>query len=90
VIALTLSTRLIDAIIAGVVIEGVALAAYRGLTGRGVRIPEAVTFLGAGLALLIALRLALSGAPRAAGGGALLAALELHVWHVAQHWNTEG
>ena len=87
---MSLSTRLIDAIIAGVVIEGVALVAYRGFTGRGVRISELATFLGAGLALLVALRLALSGAPRAAGGGALLAALALHVWHVVQHWNKKG
>ena len=87
---MSLSTRLIDAIIAGVVIEGVALVAYRGFTGRGVRISELATFLGAGLALLVALRLALSGAPRATGGVAQLAALALHVWHVLQHWSKYG
>ena len=87
---MSLSTRLIDAIIAGVVSEGLVLAAYRGFTGRGVRISELATFLGAGLALLVALRLTLSGASWVAGAGALFAALALHVWHVAQHWNRNG
>ena len=89
-IELPLSTHLIDVVIAGVFLEGVALAAYRAFTGRGVGIAELVTFLGAGLALLVAIRLALRGAPWLLGAGALSAALVLHVWHLVQRWNKNG
>ena len=79
-------TRIADGIIALVLIEGVVLLAYRRRTGRGVPSGEIASFLGAGLALLVALRLVASGAGMAALAGVLLAALLLHIWHLAGRW----
>lgn len=78
--------RLLDAVIAATLAEGVALAAYRAATGRGLEYRELVAFLGAGASLLVAMRLAVSEAPFVAFGAAMLAALALHAWFVAQRW----
>lgn len=83
--------RLLELIIVGVVLEGVALCAYRRRTGRGMRVPEVAAFLGAGLALLVAARSAVaptaSGAQTLAFAGAMAVALGCHVWHLAQRWD---
>jgi hypothetical protein len=51
---------------------------------------ELASFLGAGLALLVALRT--GSGPRGAGGtlvfaGAMAVGLACHVWHLAQRWD---
>jgi hypothetical protein len=80
--------RVLDAIMAGVVLEAVALVVYRRRTGRGMPGREVASFLGAGLALLAAARFGSAGtiglsAPFA---GAMAAALACHVWHLRQRW----
>lgn len=83
--------RLLELIIAGVVLEGVLLCLYRRRTGRGVPVPEVLTFLGAGLALLVAARTAVaptaSGAQTLGFAAAMGAGLACHVWHLAQRWD---
>lgn len=93
-IGLLASPRFVALVMVGVVVEGVVLALYRRRTGRGVPIPEVVSFLGAGLALLGALLVALEGrgTPASAAGqgtfaAAMAAALGCHVWHLRQRWN---
>ena len=78
--------RLLDLVIALTVVEGAVLAAYRAVTGRGLPHRELAAFLGAGLALMLAMRLAAGGGPRLAIAAAMLAALALHLWLVAQRW----
>ena len=83
------SPRFIDAVIAAVLAEAAGLVAYRRRTGRGVPVAEVASFLGAGLALLLAMR---ALAPAGGGGGAPFAAamaagLACHVWHLAQRWD---
>ncbi len=84
------SPRLVDLIIVGVIVEGGALALYRRRTGRGMPVREVIAFLGAGLALLLALRATMDqGGGRNGAGFALAMAVGLafHVWHVAQQWD---
>jgi len=80
------SPRLLDAIIAATVVEAALLVAYRAMTGRGMRVREVVSFLGAGVALLAAIRVVARGGSPALFGFAMLWALGLHLWHVAQRW----
>ena len=77
---------LVDLVIAATLVEGAALAAYRATTGRGVAARELLAFLGAGLSLLVAMRLVATQAPLAAFAVVMLAALALHLWLVAQRW----
>jgi hypothetical protein len=85
-----------DVLIAAVVAEGVALVLYRRRTGRGMPAGEVASFLGSGLALMLALRAVASAAvavppppgARTAFAVAMLAALVLHAWHLAQRWNS--
>lgn len=83
--------RLLELIIAGVVLEGVLLCLYRRRTGRGMPTAEVVAFLGAGLALLVAARAAVAstatGAQTLVFAAAMAAALGCHVWHVRQRWD---
>ena len=53
--------HVVDVAIAVIVAEAFALLAYRRLTGRGPAAREYLVHLGAGLALMLALRAALSG-----------------------------
>lgn len=55
-------TRLIDLVIAFTALEGLALAAYRGRTGRGLALGDFAANLAAGLCLMLALRAALLAA----------------------------
>ena len=83
--------RLLELVMAGVVVEGLLLVAYRRRTGRGMPAREVVAFLGAGLALLGAARatVAASATPgqTLAIAAAMAAALACHVWHVVQRWD---
>lgn len=58
-------TRWIDAVIALTLLEGVALVAWHRASGgrRGLGLRDALGFLGAGLALMLALRVAVAGGP---------------------------
>lgn len=58
---LLLSRRLIEIVIAITLLEGVALAAYHRLTGKGVAPGEFGANLLSGLCLMLALRAALGG-----------------------------
>ena len=84
--ALPGAAALLDLVIAATVAEAVALAAYRAATGRGVPGRELAAFLGAGLALLAAMRAVASGPATFAFAGAMLAALLCHAWLLAQRW----
>ncbi len=78
--------RLVDLAILVTLAEGVALFAYRRITGRGPALPEVAAMLGAGLCLMLALRAALTGAP----GGAIVvflgAALVAHIVDLRRRW----
>ncbi|MEO8334457.1 MAG: hypothetical protein ABI664_05765 [bacterium] len=80
------SARIIDVIIVLLVVELVALVTGRALRRRGMPIAELIAFLGAGLSMLIAVRIVAMGGPFPAFALAMLASLFLHLWHVRQRW----
>ncbi len=82
----TASPSFLDAVIGIVVVELAALLLYAARRGRGMPAGEAVAFLGAGLALLIALRTRAAGGSALAFGAAMTVALVCHLWHVRQRW----
>jgi hypothetical protein len=90
VAALLASPRLVDVIIVAVLVEGIALALLRRRWQRGMPVREVASFLGAGLALLVALRVsmpALGAGSRPLFAAAMGVALVCHLWHVAQRWD---
>lgn len=84
--ALFTSGRIVDLILALMLVEGLALAAYHGLSGRGPAPLDVVANLGAGAALLLALRFALTGARWEVLAGTLAAAGVLHVADLARRF----
>ena len=80
------STRIIDVIIVLLVLEMAALIAGRALRRRGMPVAELLAFLGAGLAMLVALRIVATDGPFLAFAFAMLVSLSLHLWHVRQRW----
>lgn len=80
------TARLVDIIIALVVLEMIALCTYRVVKHRGMRVSEVISFLGAGIGLMLALRVLISGGRFALFATAMLAAGIFHVWHVKQRW----
>lgn len=76
----------VDAILVLVIVEGAALVAIRLRTGNGIPPGRLVANLAAGFALMLALRLALGGAPAALLALCLLAALVAHIADLAQGW----
>ena len=81
------TVRLLDVVIGLLVLELLGLAAYRAATGRGMRPTELTAFLGAGLAMAVALRVTLAGGRAEWFAAAMAASLVLHLWHVAQRWH---
>ena len=77
---------LIEAIIGLTVLEGLALALYHRLTGRGVAPADFAAGLAAGIALMLALRAALGGAGWPWVAAALSASGLLHAADVARRW----
>lgn len=84
--ALFNSGRIVDLIIALVVVEAMVLFIYRYLTGRGVALPDLATNLLAGVFLLLALRSALLQAASDWTAVWLAAALVAHVADLATRW----
>jgi hypothetical protein len=80
------SGRIIDWILAGMVLEGFALAALHGRTGRGVAPRVLFANLGSGMCVLLAMRLVLGGAWWGFASAALLFALIFHVVDLAGKW----
>ena len=78
--------RLVDGIIALVILEAVGLLAFRRARGRGMPSREIISFLGAGAGLLIALRVLISDGRFVWFAAAMLVSLVMHLWHVKQRW----
>jgi hypothetical protein len=81
---------LVEAIIGLTVLEGLALALYHRLTGRGVAPADFAAGLAAGIALMLALRAALGGAGWPWVGAAVSASGLLHAADVARRWSRAG
>jgi hypothetical protein len=77
------SGRIVDAILILVVVETVALAFYRRLTGRGIAVRALIANMLAGGFLLLAVRAALVGADWTWVGASLFAALLAHLADLA-------
>lgn len=73
----------VDAILLLVVLEAAVLVAWRMRTGRGPAVGHVLTFLGAGGALLLALRAVLAGWPLGVALLALALAGLAHAAHLA-------
>jgi hypothetical protein len=81
-------TGWIDLILALIALEGVGLLVLRRVTGRGPSAGALLPNLLAGAALLVAMRLALTGEAPALVGLALLAGLLAHLADLRGRWNT--
>lgn len=84
--ALFASGRILDLLVAGMVLEGAALVAHHRVTGRGIRPARLLPNLLAGICLVFAMRLGLAGAWWGWVSLALLGALVGHVTDVARAW----
>jgi hypothetical protein len=78
--------RMIDAIVALVAVEAIALVALRVFFGLGPALAPFIANLCAGAFLLLAVRSALSGASSLATALCLLAALVAHLLDLAGRW----
>lgn len=79
---ISFGTTVVDAILALVALEAVVLVALRQVGRRVPTVGQTVTFLGAGAALLVAVRAALAGWPTWVALGALAVAGVAHALHV--------
>ncbi len=84
--ALLAGGRVLDVIIALMVLEGLALIAYARWTGRGPAPGAMIANLASGAALMLALRAALSGWGAAAVATCLIASFAAHVTDLARRW----
>jgi hypothetical protein len=81
--------RIVDAIIALVVVEAMVLVLWRALTGAGLPVAETLANLSSGAALLLALRMAIpSGALSTSILIFLSVALIAHIANLASRWET--
>jgi hypothetical protein len=78
--------RILDWIIAAMLVEAFGLAAWHRWSGRGVAPLAYLPNLASGACLLIAMRLALAGLWWGFASTALLAALAFHVLELARNW----
>ena len=78
--------RIVDAIIALVAVEGIVLVLWRALTGDGLPVAETLANLSSGAALLLALRIAITGGLSAPVLALLSVALIAHVADLASRW----
>lgn len=82
--------HLIDLVIAITLLEAAVLALYHRRTGRGIAPHDLVPALGAGLALMLALRAALGDAAWTWVAAALLAAGVAHLADMRRRWKRAG
>jgi len=75
-----------DLILAVLLIEGVALALYHRITGRGLALRAVLPFLLAGAAFALSLRAALTGVGWHLVAAPLVGALVAHLWDLALRW----
>jgi hypothetical protein len=80
------SGRIIDAILLLVALEAMAIAIYHRATGRGVALGDVVWTLASGAALMLALRIALTGGAWTAIAAPLTAALVTHLVDLVRRW----
>ncbi len=73
-------------ILAGMLLEMAALAAFYRRTGRGIAPPRFLGDIGAGMCLLLATLLVLRGAAWPFPAVAILAALGAHLFDLKQRW----
>lgn len=78
--------RLVDLILAMTALECVGLLAYTAWTGRGIAAPDLLPNLLAGACLILALRLAASGAEWTVVGPCMLASLAAHLADLKRRW----
>ena len=78
--------RLVDLILVMTALECAALLAYTAWTGRGIRAPDLLPNLLAGVCLILALRLAASGAEWTLVGPCMLASLAAHLADLKRRW----
>ncbi len=81
-----MSSDLVDAVIAITVLEGLGLALYHRVTGRGMAPRDYVANLSAGLALMLALRAVLSSASWTWVAAALLLSGLMHATDLRSRW----
>jgi NhaP-type Na+/H+ and K+/H+ antiporter len=79
--------RVVDLILGLVLIEVIALAVVRTRTKRGVNPFDLIASLLAGIALLFALRGALTGSGWPVIAVCLGAALVAHLWDLSRRWS---
>jgi hypothetical protein len=84
------SGRIVDLIVGLMVLEGIALSAYWLARGRGIAPLDLIVNLLAGVALLVALRAALTGAGWRTIAGVLVFAGVMHVIDLARRWGRRG
>ncbi len=84
--ALLASGRLLDLILAGVVMEAAILVALFRATGRGVRPGDLLANLAAGACLLLAMRLGMAGAWWGWVCACLAGGLACHVADLRTRW----
>ena len=77
---------IVDAIIALVAVEGIVLAVWRARTGGGLTVAGTLANLSSGAALLLALRMAITGGLSASVLALLSVALIAHVADLASRW----
>jgi hypothetical protein len=80
------SGRIVDAILALIVVEGVLLTLLNRQRGVGLAPADLLGVLASGAALLLALRSALVGAPWTSTAAWLAAALIAHLVDLARRW----
>lgn len=80
------SGRIVDCILAFMLIEWALLALLHHRSNRGLNRLELTVSLSAGLALLLALRAALAGSGWPSVAGWLAASLVAHLWDLKLRW----
>lgn len=88
--ALIASGRIVDLIVGLMIVEGIAIAIYWVARGRGIAPLDLIVNLLAGVALLLALRGALTGAGWRTIAGALVFAGVMHVLDLVRRWGRRG
>ena len=82
--ALVIDPHIIDLVLAVFVLEAAVLFGYRHVTGKGLAPGQIAANLLSGAMIMVALRLALSGAPMEMVAPCLLASMAAHIADLAQ------